>query len=833
MINFGIDLGTTNSAIAKFSNGKVEIFRNPITLKQTLPSVVAFRKNRIIVGDKAREYLQRDPQNVVSAFKRKMGTTEKYRIASIHDDKTPVELSAQVLKELKNFIHTGEKIEAAVVTIPASFDTIQSNATKKAGEAAGFEQVVLLQEPIAASLAYANKDEDAFEEGQWLVYDLGGGTFDVALVSIQDGEMKVLDHEGNNFLGGTDFDKEIVEKLIMPFMEHEGNFKNLEKELKSASGKYNKLYHLLLHKAEEAKIVLSNSPTAEIEFETEDDDANMIEGYMLITRTQFEKIIKPHIEKTVEMIAQMLDRNQIGSKTLKYILMVGGSTYIPFVRELIGRSLKIDVNCNIDPTTAVAVGAAYYAGTKPLNLPKKSTELASTDDKIEQPTVDISIKTAYQKTTQDDEEYFTALVQGDVEGLFYRITRQDGGFDTGLKPLENRLNEYLLLAPNTYNVFDFKVYDDKNNVLNVEVAPIGITQGRYSVVGQPLPNDICLEIDDIESGTTALEVIFEKNAVLPTKRTMVKEITKTIKKGSSDKITINVVEGPGYAMPSANQTIGMISITGTELTRDLIKGSDIEITLEMSESRDLSINAYLLLTDQEYENVFNPSERYVDIERLQDELVKLMTELNDELRDTEKQENFELATELNGIKKELRSLHIRSKKIAIDDVTDEKFQIEDQKRKLAQKIDNLTRDKHIIKVKMDYFSTKRWTKSTVEADHATEQDRNQFEDIVSREKSFLATNSRLKIQEVIDQLHDIRGRVAWRSPEYVISLFYYYADKRDQFKDKRKGAEIIAQGEEAIKEANYDRLRICVNQLYTLMPPRMKKFIDKGGTGIG
>ena len=831
MINFGIDLGTTNSAIAKFSNGSVEIFRNPITLKQTLPSVVAFRKNRIIVGDKAREYLQRDPQNVVSSFKRKMGTTEKYQIQSLQDDKTPIELSAQVLMELKNFIHTGEQTEAAVVTIPASFDTIQSNATKKAGELAGFKQVVLLQEPIAASLAYANKDEDAFEEGQWLVYDLGGGTFDVALVSIQDGEMKVIDHEGNNFLGGTDFDKAIVEQLVIPYMQHEGTFNDLETQLKSASGKYNKLYHVLLNKAEEAKIVLSNADTAEIEFETEDDNGEFVDGYMMIARSQFEKIIDEQIGNTIKMIEEMLHRNQVSKQSLKYILMVGGSTYIPYVRQLIGEKLGIEVNCNIDPTTAVAVGAAFYAGTKPLQVPKTEA-VKATQPKSEQ-SANITIKTAYQKTTQDDEEYFTALVQGDVKGLFYRITRQDGGFDSGLKPLENRFNEYLILAKNTYNLFDLKIYDAKNNQLNVEVAPIGITQGRYSVVGQPLPNDICLEIDDIESGTTALDVIFEKNSVLPTKRTLVKEITKTIKKGSKDQITINVVEGPGYAMPSANQTIGMISIVGEELTRDLVKGSDIEITLEISESRDLKINAYLLLTDQEYEDVFNPSERYVSITRLQDELVKVFTELNDEIRDAENQENFELAAELNGIKKELRSLMIRSKKLAPDDVTDEKFQIEDQKRKLAQRIDNLTRDKHIIKVKMDYFSTKRLTKDVLEADHATDSDKKQFDDILSREKSFLATNSRLKIQEVIDQMHDIRGRVAWRNPNYVISLFYYYVDQRDSYRDKRRGTEIIAQGEEAIKNENWDRLRICVNQLYALLPPQIKKFIDKGGTGIG
>lgn len=829
MINFGIDLGTTNSAIAKFSNGNVEIFRNPITLKQTLPSVVAFRKNRIQVGDKAREYLQRDPKNVVAAFKRKMGTTEKYEIASLGTSKSPIDLSAEVLKELKNFIHTGEKIEAAVVTIPASFDTIQSNATKKAGEAAGFEQVVLLQEPIAASLAYANKDEEAFEEGQWLVYDLGGGTFDVALVEIKDGEMKIIDHEGDNFLGGTDFDKKIVEKIILPFIEHEGQFTNLEQELKSASGKYNKLYQVLLHKAEEAKIMLSNAESADIEFEIEDETGELIDGYMMITRQQFEDLLRPYIEGTTEMIRRMLDRNQLATRNLKYILMVGGSTYIPFVRQFIGETLKIEVNCNIDPTTAVAIGAAFYAGTKPKQLPKATT--AATESTGIQS--DIQIKTAYPKTSQDDEEYFTALIQGDVTDLFYRITRQDGGFDTGLKPLQNRISEYLTLMKNAHNLFDFKIFNKKNDAINVNVAPIGITQGRYNVVGQPLPNDICIEIDDIETGTTVLEVIFEKNSILPTKRTFVKEITKTIKKDSLDKITINIVEGPGYSMPSANQTIGIISIIGSDLTRDLIKGSDIEITLEVSESRDLTINAYLLLTDQEYENVFNPSERYVEISRLKAQLVKLLGSLNSEILDAEANENYEVAADLNAIKKELRSLIMRLNNLREDDVTDEKFQIEDQKRKLAQRIDNLTRDKHIIKVKMEYFSAKRSTRESLESEHATEGDKQQFEQMMSREKAFLATNSRLKIQEVINQLYELRGRIYWKSPEYIVSLFYYYVDKREEYRDKKQADAIIEQGEAAIEKGNYERVKSCINQLYNLLPPKIKKIIDQGGTGIG
>ena len=216
-INFGIDLGTSNSLIAKFDKGNVEVFKNPSGFKETLPSVVGFRSDKVLVGDQARTYLARDSKSVVSRFKRKMGTTETFRIKSLGLSKSPVELSAYVLKELKNFVHSGEPVDSAVITIPASFDTVQSNATREAGIQAGFQSVVLLQEPIAASLAYANKEKGVdLKNSQWLVYDLGGGTFDVALVKIVEGELTVIDHEGDNYLGGTDFDALMVENIVCP-----------------------------------------------------------------------------------------------------------------------------------------------------------------------------------------------------------------------------------------------------------------------------------------------------------------------------------------------------------------------------------------------------------------------------------------------------------------------------------------------------------------------------------------------------------------------------------------------------------------------------------------
>ena len=280
-VNFGIDLGTTNSLIAKFDKGNVEIFKNPNGFKESLPSIVGYKNDAIMVGDKAKTYAERDPKNVISRFKRKMGTTETMKIASLNTSKSPVELSAEILKELKNFVHTGEKIDSAVITIPASFDTVQSNATKEAGQLAGFKNVILLQEPIAASLAYANKEKNIdLRNSQWIVYDFGGGTFDVALVKIVEGELTVIDHEGDNFLGGTDFDSKLVEEVIAPQIMKLGSFNDFISQMKSESGKYNRIWTMLLHKAEEAKIELSTKKSSEIDLmsirDFEDDNGKEI-----------------------------------------------------------------------------------------------------------------------------------------------------------------------------------------------------------------------------------------------------------------------------------------------------------------------------------------------------------------------------------------------------------------------------------------------------------------------------------------------------------------------------------------------------------------------------
>ncbi len=825
-INIGIDLGTTNSVIAKFVEGKVEIFRNPSSWKESLPSVVAFKKNKIIVGEKAKEYLEKDPYNVAGAFKRKMGTSESYLIKSLNVKKTPIELSAQVIKELKTFVPSEKSINSAVITIPASFDTIQSNATKEAGLMAGFQQVVLLQEPIAASLAYANKyDDKDMNNGYWLVYDLGGGTFDVALVKIQDEEMRIIDHEGDNFLGGKDFDADIIEKLIIPYLKYQYSFdSNLEQEFKSAKGKYNKNWYILMNKAEDAKIELSRRESSEIEIELTDNNDTEIDESIEISRAKFESIIKPYIDRTINMIENILKRNELSVSDIEFTLLIGGSTYIPFVKKQIEDNLKIPVKNDIDPTTAVAIGAAHYASTKTKTINNKQEN--KQENKSE-----IVINMAYEKASKDTEVFFAAKIEGKIEGLTYKIIRNDGGYDSGLKKLKPKIAEELPLVENTYNFFTFKVYNNKGDEINTNTDVIGISQGKYSIVGQPLPEDICLELDDDDNKETKLHMLFKKNSILSIKKNEQRLINKTIKKGSQNEFIINVMEGSSNAIPEANKTIGYMTIKGLQLKRDLIKGADIELSFEISESRDLTIIAYIPMLDQEFKEIFTPTQRHLPIDKLIKEISNLQDDLTKEINSAINIEDYETAEKLNKIKLKLDDLKSRSKELSHDDITDKRYQLEDKKRKLALNIYNATKDKKINKVTYKYFDEKLKCKLVVDKE-GNEQDKQLFKNLVKNEKDLMNFADIKKIKRVTDELVDLKYEIWWRSPDYLILVFEWIKVRKHEFIDKNQGEIFLNSGEKAIKNENFRSLKQINYNLLSLLPRKIQEQAIKRETGL-
>lgn len=817
-INFGIDLGTTNSLIAKFEKGKVEIFKNPNGFKETLPSVVAFRNERILIGDQARNFYEKDPKGVASKFKRKMGTTEtlKLKVGS----KTPVELSAFVLKELKTFVHSGEKVNAAVITIPASFDTVQSNATKEAGIAAGFKQVILLQEPIAASLAYANKETKTdLRNSQWIVYDLGGGTFDVALVKIVEGELTVVDHEGDNYLGGSDFDALIVEKLLVPAIAKEGKFTDLLSEMKSDNGRYNKLWYTLLHLAEQAKIELSTKKSADVDFSIEDEDARAIDMLVTITRSEFEALIKESIDTTAEMMKKILTRNSLRPSDISFILMVGGGAYIPYVRNHVSELMQIEVNTSIDPTNAIAVGAAFFAGTKELLRDETASSPSSSKTKLK-------IKAVYNKNTQENEEIFNAKVEGDLTGLFYRISSDDGSFDSGLKNMTARISEDLPLREGAFNLFHFKVFDSQNNLVTTDFELIQIAQGRYSVAGQMLPEDICLVKDDIANRDTRLAKIFAKNSVLPSKMKMSVEVAKTVIKGSSeDAVRIMVVEGPAEKHSSTNKPIGVLLITGDQISRDLIRGTEIDLTFVISESRDLTVSAYLNGTSQEFSQVFKGTARQVDPRLLASEVLQLETKIQTEIDEAEENGNQESANGLKNLLAEVQDLIAECGALSTDDVTDDRFKLEDKKRRIALTLFELTASKRLDVARNLYISTRDELAELI-SDLGNDREKHQYREIRAREQTFVNSINPERIESATSELEGIKWRILLRTPDFLQGMFEHLMSRRTSMNDIGLADQLFELGKSHIANNSWSELGGVNSRLWELLPQDAKESDD-------
>ena len=254
--------------------------------------------------------------------------------------------------------------------------------------------------------------------------------------------------------------------------------------------------------------------------------------------------------------------------------------------------------------------------------------------------------------------------KGEINKLTYRITRKDGGYDSGIKPLESRIEEDLPLLPKVINHFELSIYDGLQNKITIPNKDIEIAQGKHNVLGQPIPEDICLEIDDIDDENTGLQLIFKKNELLPLRKTITKEVTQTIIKSSKQSILINLLEGPQHASPSSNKPIGFIQIKATDLEKDLIKGTDVDITIEMSESRDITIKTYLSFTDQEFNNVFSPSNRYVDIASLKEEVFILMERIIEATHEKEGSDDYEGFAALREMDNTARQLYQDADKLA-------------------------------------------------------------------------------------------------------------------------------------------------------------------------
>ena len=345
----GIDLGTTNSCVAVYDGGEAKVITNPEGMRTT-PSVVAFKNGDIIVGQKAKNQMVTN-KDTISSIKRKMGTSEK--VSANGKEYSPEEVSAMILGDLKKTAeaYLGETVNKAVITVPAYFNDAQRQATKNAGKIAGLEVERIINEPTAAALAYGLDKQD--KNQTVLVYDLGGGTFDVSILELGDGVFEVKSTSGNNHLGGDDFDERVMDYIVSEF----------KKETSVDLTKDKMAMQRVKDAAEKAKKDLSGMTTTEISlpFISQGTDGP-IHLNMSLTRAKFEDLISDLVESTTEPVRKALKDANLSAKDIDKVLLVGGSTRIPCVQELVKKELNKEPSKEVNPDEVVAMGAAIQGG---------------------------------------------------------------------------------------------------------------------------------------------------------------------------------------------------------------------------------------------------------------------------------------------------------------------------------------------------------------------------------------------------------------------------------------------------------------------------------------
>ncbi len=346
----GIDLGTTNSCVSVLEGGTPQVIPNDEG-GRTTPSVVAFKGDETIVGDRAKRQAVTNPKNTIASIKRLMGSGKK--VSANGKEWTPEEISAKILSKLKADAESylGEKVTEAVITVPAYFNDAQRQATKNAGKIAGLDVKRIINEPTAAALAYGL---DKQEKSQTvLVYDLGGGTFDVSILELGDGVFEVKSTAGNNRLGGDDFDQRIIDYLVDTFKKENGidlsNDAMASQRLKDA--------------AEKAKKDLSGMSTTQISlpFISQNSDGPL-HLEVDLSKAKFEDLCRDLFDSTLEPVKKALSDAKLSSSDIDEVILVGGSTRIPYIQELVKKELGKEPHKGVNPDEVVAMGAAIQGG---------------------------------------------------------------------------------------------------------------------------------------------------------------------------------------------------------------------------------------------------------------------------------------------------------------------------------------------------------------------------------------------------------------------------------------------------------------------------------------
>lgn len=805
----GIDLGTTNSVIASYDGGDVRVWKSPDQTDVT-PSAIHFdKRGNKRVGVRAYSAGLTDPGSAATLFKRLMGTSTPVTLPSVRMTLTPEQCSAEVLKvlfsylpeEMRNDPETG-----TVITVPAAFNHMQKDATLQAAELAGVGKVAIMQEPVAAVMSVMRARK---ADGIFIVYDLGGGTLDVAVAESLSGHVSLMAHGGIAMCGGRDFDRLLLEEVVARWLKQ--NFDLPDGFL--ADPAYSTLALLGAFAAEKAKIELSSRDEARVglsEAEVRVRDRKGTEIYLDVPlrREELDKLIALKVEASIDAARETLRQAGLSPGNVERLVFVGGPTQYKPLRDRVVAALGVPGSTEVNPMTAVAEGAAIFAESIDWSSARRGRKSSRGALSIGGP---MAVSFAYVARTPDVRTRIAIRLAGKpVAGAEFQVDCLDTGWSSGRLPLRDGTTVDVSLSKAGNNTFKVFIFDGAGGPMGLEQNRLVVSRVAASVDGIPASHSMGIEVLEKLGGRTVLDWLVRAGESLPKKGKRLYKTSEALRAGGHGAIRFKLWEGDIEEPISDNTLVGALEIRGTDIEdgRAIAAGADLICEYEISDSGNGMLEVSVPSIGAAFHsgrNFYSRQEGQIDFTAAAQHVADEASRTKARIQEVEKSVDD---PRLEAARKKVEGAAAlpfgetdpEVSKQALDDVLE------------ARKLLSQVRKGHLREIRtIDLDSARKFFE-----DHIRELARPSE---VSALENLFRTAQRSMERDDRDfenLLADIRGSfwdVLWRQDWFVVERFKYAMANPIAFVDRARYAESIRLGEQALKNGDVDRLREAVTLL--------------------
>lgn len=810
----GIDLGTTNSAICSFDGSDTRIWKNTEQHDVTPSAILFLQRGNKYLGERAYNTAPWQHEGAAVLFKRVMGTSTPINIPALGVTMTPEQCSAEILKllfgylqeEIRNDPQTG-----TVITVPAAFNQMQKDATRQAAEMAGIGNVALMQEPVAAVMSIMRKRKT---DGMFLVYDLGGGTLDIAIAESLNGRVNLLANGGIAMCGGRDFDRLVMDNIVKPWLFD--NF-DLPSDF-SANDQFVKHRRIALWAIEKAKIGLSSNENTSIFLSDEEMRCTDMSGDDMfldipISRSDFDQLISSKLSDSLDAARFTLQKAGLSSHDLENIVFIGGPTNYKPLRDKIAFELGIPGSMEVNPMTAVAEGASIYAES--IDWTTESRTRKDTRAKMS-PTSLLNVSLNYQARTTDTKALITIQLSGSIPiGSEFQIDSFDTGWTSGRLPLKQESKLEVILTKSGSNVFKVYVFGSQGRPISLDNDTITITKTAATIDAIPASHSISVEALDSLGGSQSLEYLVKAGDSLPKKGKKTFIAAEALKAGSLESINFKLWEGEIENPISDNRSIGVFKIMGTDFSEGVIPAGAI---LEFEYMVDDACNISVAVSIPIISCTFNPSKR--NLYSRQEGQINYSDEDTITVVIEDAENTLERIDSLSAKIDDLRLEQAREKlaqvlSLELDNCDAETTQEASENVLSAKKLIDEVRRTNLKEIRqIDLDLTREFFREHVKQ-YALPSEITVVDNLVKTAQQSINLNDK-KFEQLLTKLKGKNYEILWRQDWFIVEQFKIFANRVYHSKDKLRYIELSKQGQQYMRDGNIEQLRQVVIKLIML-----------------